>query len=1610
MALDRPAPEVHQEARLIQEIARYLGADRERQTFAALLYGGLDADSLAGYAAKDLAGLAADAFAFIAEKPKGQHKLRTYNQTLSDVGTASVLTVLEILNDDMPFLVDSVMGEVQAHNLEPVLVLHPIFKAKRDPARRLTAIRGPGDGNWRDGAQESFITLHLPQIDDNTRASIEQGLSDVLGGVRLAVGDWKAMLDRLDKAMASLERSPPSLPRDAVSESVAFLRWLREGQFTFLGMREYRLQGNEETGELVPIEGTGLGVLRDPSLYVLSRRREALLMTPQIRRDFFAAQPFIITKSNIYSRIHRRAHMDYIGLKTYRPDRSIAGEIRIVGLFTSTAYTESPRQIPFLRRKVENVIARSGFPAGSHAAKSLLNVLETFPRDELFRVGEETVLAWAQGILDLELRPRVRVFMRPDRFDRFVSVLVYVQRDRYTSAVRERIGALLADAYNGRVAAFTPYFPEGPLVRVHFIIGRNDGPRPDVDEPMLEREITEIIRTWPDQLASALALAGPELGALAPKYAKAFSAAYADTYPVTRAIADIRRIERLGPDRPIAIDFYREAGAPETEASAAVYRFDTPIPLSERVPVLENLGFSVIDERSYELKPEFAGGPRVVVLHDMTLVSADGLPIDLARHDQRMEQCFRAVCSGQADSDAFNRLILATGADWREAAAMRAYAAYLRQIRSPFGPRYIADTLIRHAGVTRDLIELFRTRLDPDLKLAPDARKHAADELVVRIEGALVSVASLDEDRILRKYLGLVLATVRTNFFQRDTQGSPPETIAFKLDSARVDELPEPRPFREIWVYSPRVEGIHLRFGQIARGGIRWSDRTQDFRTEVLGLCKAQQVKNTVIVPTGAKGGFLPKALPRGGSRDAVMKEGTAAYRIFINALLSITDDIRNGAVVPPDRVVRHDADDPYLVVAADKGTATFSDFANAIALSRGFWLGDAFASGGSAGYDHKRMGITARGAWESVKRHFREMDVDIQQTPFRVIGVGDMSGDVFGNGMLLSDKIKLVAAFDHRDIFIDPAPDPAASFAERKRLFDLPRSSWQDYDKAMISKGGGIFARSAKSIPLSPEIKALLGIDAATMTPAELINVVLKAETDLLWFGGIGTYIRAPDETDEQVGDRTNDAIRITSDEVQAKVIGEGANLGMTQRGRVGAASRGIRLNTDFIDNSAGVNTSDQEVNIKIMLGSAVAAGRLDIAARNAVLAEMTGDVAAAVLVNNYQQSLALSLAERASRHSIGYLSRLMQALEGRGLLDRKLEALPSDAEIAAKQAAGAGLTRPELAVLLSWAKIALNRDLLASTVPDDAAGEGLLFEYFPPALREKYASEIRKHQLRREIIATRVTNSMINRGGPAMAIRLADETGRTVADIAYAFMAARAIFGLPEIWTAIGALDGRIHGALQLDLYARTQHLLLEQTAGLLRQSHTQTMADLIARYRPAVESLDAILDKVATPGQLARIAEQATQLTDASVPDALARRMARFEAQKYAPGIADIAGDTGRGIEHTARVTLAAADYVRLSELEARAAALRITDYYDRLAIDSGLEAIRAAGRSLAKSALRDHFDGAPDFAAWLEANAARLAQVKHTLDEIAAAPDITVSRLTVAASRVRALARD
>ena len=1043
---------------IVKRLQPLLNGSSEMAKFTEVLFQGADQQTLAAVSDGELASLVREVFSFHEYRRPEQHDVRV--RPLMVEGAAPARSVIEIVNDDMPFLVDSVVGELRESGHGADLVLHPTIKVSRNPDGRRSEILGSGDERWVDAMQESIIVMVVDRLVEAEADDLMTRLNSLLGDVRVAVADWQPMLTRFKDAIAALESVPPNSDSDVIGETAAFCKWLIGDQFTFLGLREYRLEGDQETGQFVSIPGSELGVLRDPARHVLAKSGQQLELTPEIRKHVFTPEPLIITKSDIYSRIHRRGYMDYIGLKTYAADGRQTGELRVVGLLTSQAYTERPGHIPFLRLKVDNVMQRSGFAAGSHSGKALLSVLENFPRDELFRISEDMLLTWSRRILDLDMRPQVRVFARRDRFDRFVSALVYVPRDRYNSAVRGRIGDVLAEAWNGHVSAFDPFFPEGPLVRVHYIIGRNQNTdATTIDEAGLEARIDEMTRNWNDQLVVALKSDAPNLAGLTQKYVQAFSPAYSETFTVQRALQDITRIEKLGPDRPGAVDFVHDESIGEGLIRAIVYRFDEPIPLSERVPVLENFGFRSIDERSYRVEPRFADERRQVALHDMVLSVDEGEKIDLSEQGPKLEEGLMAVAGGLADSDPFNRLVLTANLEWRQIAMLRSYGAYLRQIGSPYGMRYIADTLVRYPHLARNLADLFTARFDPDAEGGQAERAKREDEIGERLEAALVEVPSLDEDRILRHYLNLIRATKRTNYFRREADGGLPATLSFKLASREVDGAPAPRPYREIWVYSPRVEGVHLRFGPIARGGLRWSDRAQDFRTEVLGLCKAQQVKNTVIVPDGSKGGFLPKQLPRGGDRDAFMAEGIAAYKLFVSSLIEITDNIVDGKIVPPDRVVRHEEDDPYLVVAADKGTATFSDFANEISVGRGFWLGDAFASGGSAGYDHKKMGITARGGWECVKRHFREMDIDIQTTPFTVIGVGDMSGDVFGNGMLLSRAIKLVAAFDHRDIFIDPDPDPETSFAERQRLFDMGRSTWQDYDKSKISAGGWCFS-----------------------------------------------------------------------------------------------------------------------------------------------------------------------------------------------------------------------------------------------------------------------------------------------------------------------------------------------------------------------------------------------------------------------------------------------------------------------------------------------------------------------------------------------------------------------
>jgi len=1579
--------------------------DRQgRHILVRALLAPADAATLDGYKTGDLVELVDHAMAFMQEKPVGTPKVAV--RALVDGGA-----VLEILNQDMPFLLDSVFGELHARGLEIGLVLHPLIKTERSADGKLVRITGAGDRQWSDGRQESYIAVHFDRLPAGEGDKIAKVVANILGDVRIVVSDWQPMLARLRKAIADLETAPPSVPEPQRNEAIAFLKWLEAGNMTLLGMRDYRLDGDMQTGTLAATDAKGLGLLQDPDLKVLRRGNEFVTLTPEIRNFYLQPNPLIITKANVRSRVHRRAHMDYVGVKTYGADGKLTGELRIVGLFTSQAYVKSPLDIPVLRRKVGFVLDQAGFPPESHAGKSLVNVLDTFPRDELFQIGADVLAQWSMAILDLDLRPRVRVFARVDRFDRFVSVLVYAPRDRYSTRVRERIGAYLADAYKGYITAFYPYFTEGQLVRVHFIVGRTEGATPQIPIETVERDVAALVKTWQDGLVETLEEVEPGGSALASKYLGAFSAGYAETFTPARALEDIERIERLSADRPLAIDFYTESHGGKDYLRAAVYRFDDPIRLSERVPVLENLGFSVVDERTYQVTPRYESGTRTAVIHDMVLEPIDGHAIDIRRCDLRLEDAFRAVLTGATSSDPFNRLIVAADADWREAALLRTYAAYMRQLGLPFGPSYIATTLLRHAGIARNLLELFHHRFDPDNGAAIKDRIAAEQPIRTRIAEAMVAVESLDEDRILGHLLALIGATVRTNYFQPAPDGRPAATFAIKLTSETLDFMPRPRTYREIWIASPRVEGVHLRFAPIARGGIRWSDRATDFRTEVLGLVKAQQVKNAVIVPAGSKGGFLPKQLPRGGSRDAIQAEGVAAYRTFISAMLDLTDNLVDGKVVPPQRVVRYDGDDPYLVVAADKGTATFSDIAIVITATGTIWIYAASVPGGLAGYDRFLPRQLARGAWECVKRHFREMDVDIQTQPFTVIGVGDMSGDVFGNGMLLSPAIRLVAAFDHRDIFLDPDPDLAKTLAERARLFALPRSSWQDFDKKLISKGGGVFPRSSKSVPLSAEVRALLGTDKEHMTPAELINTILKANADLLWFGGIGTYIRASTETDADAGDRANDPIRITAPQLRAKVIGEGANLGVTQRARIELSARGVRLNTDFIDNSAGVNTSDQEVNIKIAVGPAVASGRLDIAARNTLLASMTDGIADAVLRNNYQQSLALSVAERHASADISAHARLIEVLEQRGILEREIEALPLPAEIASRQTAGRGMTRPELAVLLSYSKIALLHDLLASTVPDEPALEPLLLAYFPPALATKYAADIRGHRLRREIIATTLTNQIVNRLGSAAPQRMADETARPVSEIAHAFTIARAVLGLPEIWQQIDALDGKIGGQTQLELYSRTQDALAHTTRWYMREGQAVSSAGgldaAIAIHAKGAADLSALLDGKlggTTERNLAAVREQ---LVDMEVPAGLAADLARIAFLVDAPAITEAAARSGAPQETVARVVLGLNERFHLRELIDAGRRIRATDSYDLVAIAGAEQEWLEARRGIARGILEKQSDAALD--GWTQRHEADIGRVAQALDALASGSALTPSRLMVAATRLGDLSR-
>ncbi len=1582
--------------------------------FPSLLYGRAVAEDLDALPADMLARAASAAYEHLTTPRRPETiNLRFRDESFSGQDREHQLTILEVVNENKPFLLDSTLAELSEQGYEPRLVAHPILAVARDADGSFLSLAGEAAGRAPEGTRrESLIQIHLERIDSaEARDRLGAGLERVYTDVGLAVEDWAAMRGRITEVIQAYRGNPPPLPDDEVTEALQFLEWIAGDNFTLLGIRAYRFPGGDVAAD--PIEGSGLGILRDPSVKVLRKGREMVAITPEIRAFLARPQALIITKANVKSRVHRRVHLDYVGVKLFTADGRLDGELRIVGLLTSNAYTGSALAIPYLRLKVARVAKNIGFDPASYSGRSLLNVLDAYPRDELFQIDVGTLESFALAILQLTERPRIRALARVDEFDRFVSILVFIPKDRYDTRVRRRVGEFLAAVYQGRISAAYPAYPEGPLSRTHYIIGRDDGKTPKIDRATLESGIAAIVRTWSDGLKEVLdhERAGPAARALAERYSEAFGAAYRDRFSPAETLDDIDILQQLTPERGRAVNLYRREGDPATRANLKVFSRGTAISLSARVPVLENMGFRVVNERTYNITPQPATGDVTdstrVWLHDMTLERADDGEIDVISLDPTIEAALMAQFRGLAESDRFDQLVLAAGLAWREAALLRSLGRYLRQIGAPYAQGYIADALTRHPGIASGLVALFTAKFDPRLSEAQRTAKTQSERQA--IETALDAVTSLDEDRILRRLVNLIDAGLRTNFFQIGQDGQPRGTISIKYECAKVDSLPLPRPLYEIFVYSPRVEGIHLRFGKVARGGLRWSDRPQDFRTEVLGLVKAQQVKNAVIVPVGAKGGFVPKQLPPASDRQAWLAEGTESYRIFVRTLLELTDNLDGETVIPPLDTVCHDGDDPYLVVAADKGTATFSDTANALSLEKHHWLGDAFASGGSQGYDHKKMGITARGAWEAVKRHFREIDIDIQTTPFTVAGVGDMSGDVFGNGMLLSPAIKLVAAFDHRDIFLDPDPDMARSLAERQRLFDLPRSSWADYDKSLISTGGGVFSRQAKSIPLSPVLQERLDLPKPEVSPPELMTAILKARVDLLWFGGIGTYIRATDESDAQVGDRANDAIRISGCDIRARVIGEGANLGATQRGRIEAARKGVRLNTDAIDNSAGVNTSDVEVNIKIALADPVKDGRLPEDDRNALLAEMTDEVGLLVLRNNYLQTLALSLTEAQGTAATPGLRYLMQTLEAQGQLDRTVEYLPSDAVLAEREKRGEALTRPELAVLLAYAKLALHDALLASDVPDDLYLNSELVRYFPQALRERYAPEIAGHKLRREIVATQLANAIVNRGGPALVPVLSALTHAQAPAIAAAYAIARDSFDLISLNGAIDALDAKLPGKTQLGLYAAVQGLVSDRMGWFLRRgvakpgSIEPTVVHYAAGITALAADLGALLPEAAAQARQARIAV----LTSEGVPEALAARIASLPSLAQATDIIDIAGQAKRDIGEVARIHFGVDSVFGLSTLAASAAAVPATDDYERLARERAIETLTDAHASLTRE-IASGSNGKGTIETWQDERRDDADRTRSTIQAITAS-GLSLPKLMVAAGMLADLPR-
>lgn len=1411
---------------------------------------------------------------FINQRSPGEAKIKVFNPTKENDGWESTHTIIQLSHDDVPFIVDSARMVINRYGYQIHFIAHfGGLKVIRDRHHHITRLLPLGELE-KNASSEAPVYIEIDRlIDEKAMVELHVEIERVLQDVRVAVADWRKMVSRVEDCLHELEQNPQDLDPDEVAESRDFLRWLINNNFTFLGARDYKLIGNGTSRALQIIPGSGLGVLRDETLGATSKSYAEL--PPQARKMALSKNILIIAKTNTPSTVHREAYTDYIGVKRFNEKGELVGERRFIGLYTSTAYHSSPRQIPFLRHKVDKVLENLGFPPDSHDGKEAAHIMETLPRDDLLQATYEELLELTMRIIQLKERKRICLLVRRDAFYRYFSCLVYVPREIFNTDLALTIQAILMDAFKGLECTFTTYFSDSVLARIHFLIRVNPKTVMDYNVKLIENQLIEVARSWTDGLKDQLIEHYGEANGLRyySKYGKAFPTSYTEYFSPAETLRDIEKIEALSTENPLNMLFTHANGG--KTLSLKLFHAEETIVLSDALPILENMGLRIIGERPYELK--FKDGLRVWI-NDFDMTYAVNKEINISNIKDSFQESFTQIWFGHAENDRLNRLVLESNLTWQEVAMLRAYTKYLRQTGFTLSQNYIEEALINNAEITKALVQLFILRFD----VAYQKGDHSnPSDLLAYIEQTLDAVSSLDEDRILRRLLELIQATIRTNYFQQSAEGKAKSYLSLKFDPLAISDLPLPRPKYEIFVYSPRVEGVHLRAGKVARGGIRWSDRREDFRTEVLGLVKAQQVKNTVIVPVGAKGGFVVKRSPTAEmSRDDYMKEVIRCYSTFICGLLDVTDNIVDGKIVPPPHLVRYDGDDPYLVVAADKGTATFSDIANSIAAQYHFWLDDAFASGGSAGYDHKKMGITSRGVWVSVERHFRELGIDTTKDDFTVVGIGDMSGDVFGNGMLLSKHTKLVGAFNHLHIFLDPTPDAEVSYEERKRLFNMPRSSWIDYNPELISSGGGVFNRFAKSIKLTPEIKHVLNTKKDSIVPNELIRAMLKASVDLIWNGGIGTFIKSTQESHTDVGDRTNDAIRIDATELNARVIAEGGNLGVTQLARIEYSLQGGIVNTDFIDNSAGVDCSDHEVNIKILLNHLIANGEMTKHERNKLLEKMTDEIANLVLVDNYDQTQMLSLEASVAQQTMDLFRHYMNDLEKTGRLDRKLEYLPDEKSLLERKVNNKPLTRPEIAMLLAYCKMYLKQDILATNVPEDPYFAKFLLTAFPKPLREKYPAQMKEHSLRREIIATQLCKSITDRMGINFVERLQRETGASPAFVIRAFTIAENIYHMDTFWKQISALDNIVSPNIQYRMMLQLYYLIRRATRWFLRnRKSTIDIQKTIDDFAPSITELFKHLPQLLDGPDREAFDTAVTYLQEQEVPEKLAKNVAAY-----------------------------------------------------------------------------------------------------------------------------------